>query len=415
MDTIISSQEQQKAKRSRFIRFAWIGAVVIIALFLFRNLLKTSVEQADLRIGKVEQGPIENAITASGLVVPAFEQVITSPVSAAIRKVFLTSGTNVETGDLILELEEGYVKLEVDKLKDELELKQNNVTRLKLEYDKNLRDLELEDQIKALQLSSLEAQLADVTRLEGVGGATQEEVEKADLALKIARLEKKKLENDLGFRKQSITSDRRNLELEVQIQAKRLQELQQKLNETKVQAPQEGVITWVNEDIGKQVNEGESLVRLANLTSFRVEATSSDMYADRIKMGLPVKIRINGQDLPGLITLILPAVENNTVQFHIALEDPKHDLLRSNMRVEVYIITDRKENVLRVPNGPAFTGAREQEIFVVKGDYAEKRWVRIGLNNLDYVEIQGDVQPGERVIISDTKDYLHLDRFELKE
>ncbi|MEM7375097.1 MAG: HlyD family efflux transporter periplasmic adaptor subunit [Bacteroidota bacterium] len=414
MDSVISVSEQQKAKRSKIIRFAWIGAVVIILFFLFRNVLKTSVELDEIRIGKVEQGPIENAITSSGLVVPAFEQIVTSPVSAAIKKVHLRSGTDVVGGELILELEQGYVQLEVDKLQDELELKKNNVTRLKLEYDKNLRELELEDQIKGLQLSSLEAQLADVKRLREVGGATQEEVEKADLALKIARLEKKKLENDLGFRKQSLNSDRRNLELEVQIQEKRLLELQRKLNETKVKAPQEGVITWVNEDIGKQVNEGESLVRLANLTSFRIEATSSDMYADRINTGLPVKVRINGQDLTGYITLILPAVENNTVQFHVSLDDPTHTSLRTNMRVEVYIITERKENVLRVVNGPAFTGAREQEVFVVKGDHAEKRWVRIGLNNLDYVELQGNIQPGEQLIISDTKDYLHLDRFDLK-
>ena len=414
MDTVISAKEQQKAKRSRIIRFAWIGAVVIVGFFLFRNVLRTNVDAADLRIGKVERGIIENAISSSGLIVPAFEQTITSPVSAAIKAVHLPSGTNVGPGDLILELEEGYVQLEVDKLKDELELKKNNVSRLKLEYDKNLRELGLEDEIKALELSSLEAQLADVTRLEKVGGATREEVEKADLALKIARLEKKKLENDLGFKKQSINGDRRNLELEVQIQAKRLLELQRKLDETKVKAPQNGVITWVNEDIGKQVNEGESLVRLANLTSFRVEATSSDMYADRIKTGLPVKVRINGEDLSGYITLILPAVENNTVQFHVQLDDPKHPSLRTNMRVEVYIITERKDNVLRVVNGPAFTGAREQEIFVINGEQAEKRWVRIGLNNLDYVELQGDIQPGERVIISDTKDYLHLDRFDLK-
>ena len=80
---------------------------------------------------------------------------------------------------------EEYVALEFEKLADELELKKNNVTLLKLEYDKNLRDLELEDEIKALQLSSLEAQLTDAERLQKIGGATQEEVEQAELNLKI--------------------------------------------------------------------------------------------------------------------------------------------------------------------------------------------------------------------------------------
>jgi len=170
----------------------------------------------------------------------------------------------------------------------------------------------------------------------------------------------------------------------------------------------------VSEDIGKNVAEGEMLVRLANLSSFRIEGTVSDLFADQIKVGLPVKVRINQEDLPGRIISILPAVTNNTIAFNVALEDPSNQALRPSMQTELFIVTRSKENALRVPNGPAFTGAREQEVFVVEGDKAYRRRLRV-VSSLDYMELVGDIRPGERVIISDMQDYRHLEVIDLKQ
>ena len=84
------------------------------------------------------------------------------------------------------------------------------------------------------------------------------------------------------------------------------------------------------------------------------------------------------------------------------------------MRVEVFIINDKKENVLRVRNGPAFTGGAIQDVFVVRGQRAIKQQVRVGLVNVNYVEIIGnDLEIGDQVIVSDVKDYKHLEEISL--
>ncbi|MDX2246028.1 MAG: HlyD family efflux transporter periplasmic adaptor subunit [Bacteroidia bacterium] len=414
MDSPISQSQQTKDRRWRIFRLLLIVPGLVFAAMLFRYLLRPSAESASFRFATVEQGEVENAISTTGLVVPAYEQLLTSPITARLNKVLHRAGTSVKTGELILELDEEYTRLQYEQLGDELELRKTNVTSLKLTYDKDLRDLELRDQIKALQLSRLEAQLADARQLQAVGGTAKEEVKQAELALQIARLEKSQLENELAYRKESLASDRLKLELEVQIQEKRLAELARKLNETRLRAPNEGVITWINEDIGKNIAEGEALVRLSNLSGFRIEGTGSDLYADRIRVGLPVKVRINREVLPGLITSIAPAVEQNSLQFQVTLENPSAEALRPNMQVEVYVITDRKADALRVVNGPAFTGAKEQDIFVVEGDLARKQRVKVGLNSLEYVELQGNIRPGDKIILSDMRDYQHLDQIKLK-
>ncbi len=411
MDRNISDSEVNKGRALSIIKYVIIIGALFAALWWGQGFLKKSGDRSDFYIVSVERGDIQNTLTATGTVVPSVERQINSPVSTEIKKVVKSTGEFVKKGDLILELDQEFTKLTYNQLADELQLRRNNVDKLKLEYDKNLRDLDYQNQIKSLQLDELSAQVKDQKRLQEVGGATAEEVEQAELQLKVAQLEKKMLENELSYRQSVNVNEKKGLELEYTIQENKLAELRRKLRETNVKAPQEGVITWVNEDIGKKVLEGETLVRLANLDKFRVEASSSDRNTNKISVGMPVKVRINRKDLSGVISTILPAVENNTVKFYIDLDASNDDVLRPNIRAEVFIITDKKDDVLRVKNGPAFKGAKTQYIYVVDGDQATKRRINKGLQNSDYVEILNNLKDGDKIIISDMEDYDHLESF----
>jgi len=416
MDRPISDTKKKRRLGKNALRITGLIAVLVGALFVLRSMLTKELDYKDFQTATVEVGKVEEAITASGLVVPAFEQQLTAPVTAAIQEVRRQSGDQVERGDTILQLDEEYIRLQYESLADQLELKKNKITRLRHEYDKNIQDLAYESEIKALQISSLEAQLADTKRLREIGSATPEEVDQAQLQLDIARLEKQKLDNELRFREQVLPGDRRNLELEVRMEEKKSSELSRKLRETSVIAPRSGVITWINEDLGKQVSEGELLVRLADLQRYRIEATCSDRYAAQVKIGLPVRVRINQTDLNGRISTILPAVENNTVAFIVELDEPDHPKLRPNRRVEVYLIANAREQALRLKNGPAFRGKTIQPLFVVDGKEARRTEARIGLTSVDYVELlETDLQPGQQVIISDMAAYEHLEQIKLEE
>lgn len=415
MDRPVSAAKQRKNSYKKSLTYIFIALAVVAGFFLLRKALKTKVNTNDFQMAQIEIGKVANAISANGSVVPAFEQQVNAPIATVIKEVLVRSGAAVEAGVLLMQLDDEYIQLQFDQIKDQVELKKNNITRLRFEYEKNLNDLRFENEIKGLQLSSLEAQLKDAERLQEIGSATVEEVEQAKLDLEIAQLEKKKLDNNLQFKEKTIKNDRRNLELEMLIEEKKLKEFQRKLTETSVKSPRAGVVTYINESIGQKVNEGEALVRLANLEAFRIEASCSDRYANLVKVGLPVKVRINATDLNGYISSILPAVENNTLEFIVELEDYSHEALRPNLRVEIFIISEEKEQVLRVRNGSAFTGAVEQALYVIRGEEAIRERVTIGLTSKDYVElINTNLKAGDRVIISNMEDYDHLQRITLK-
>lgn len=411
MDRQLSTKEQSKGRFKRWIYI--IGGAIILfgAIYLMRSMLSNKADRSDFFIATVEKGDVTNTISAAGIVTPAFEREINAPVATEIKSVSLSTGADVKKGDLILELDQEYTKLEYDKLKDELDLRKNNIEKLKLQFDKDLRDLDYRDQIKALQVDELIAQVADQNRLLNIGGGTAEELEQAELKLKVAKLEKRMLENELEYNRSVNVKEKKGLELEYTIQEKRLKELQRKLTETSVRSPQEGVITWINEDIGRTVAAGETLVRIADLGRYVIEATSSDRNSEKLIVGLPVNVRIGTNDLEGSISRILPAVENNTVKFYVELDKSNSKHLRPNIRAEVFIITDKKENVVRVKNGAAFRGAGSQEVFFLEGNKAVKRRIKRGISNADFVEIETNAKPGEQIIISDMSDYRHLDEF----
>ena len=415
MDREISKKNRFRANVLKWLKYLLIFIVFISLYFLARNLLKIKASSTEFHIAKVEKGNIQNMLTASGVVVPSFEREINAPVNTEIKKVILSKGSEVKKGQLILELDQEFTRLEYEKLYDELELKRNNIFKLKLKYDKDLMDLDYQNQIKSLQLSELKTQVIDQKRLLDIGGSTQEDLEQAELNLKVAELEKKMLENNLAFARNVNVKEKENLELEYKIQEKRLKELARKLEETSVKAPLDGVITWINEDIGRTVIAGEPLVRIAVLDSYLVEANASDRNSEKIEVGMPVTVRINRQDLKANISTVLPEVENNSVKFLVEFENKNEGILRPNMRAEVFIITGEKNNILRVKNGAGFKGAKNQDVFVIRGDEAIRTKIIKGLSNSDFVEISGDeIQLGDEIIISDMKDYEHLDRFIIK-
>ncbi|MEM1214454.1 MAG: HlyD family efflux transporter periplasmic adaptor subunit [Bacteroidota bacterium] len=416
MDREIDSSILGKERRRQWGKWVAIALLLLIGIWALRQWLRPTAKASDFRIATVEQGPLESTVTAAGLVTPSFEQQVNAPIATEIEKIHLRTGTQVQADELILSLRKTFLELDVNARKSRLAVRENSVELLQLELQRDLQELEYDDEIKGLEVAAAEAQLVDTKRLLTIGSSTAEEVEQAETRLRILRLEKGKLENELTYRRQSLTGRQREVELEANIERQEVRELERKLQLTEVRAPGPGVITWINENIGEQVPEGNPLVRIADLRSFQLEASCSDRYSDRINVGQTVRVRLNDETLDGQISRILPAVANNTVEFLVQLAQPDHPQLRPNMRLEVFVVTARRENVLRVQQGAAFKGGQRQYVFKVVGQEARRLEARIGISNGSFIELQHpDLKAGDRIIISDTEDYDALTTIQLKD
>lgn len=414
MDKPLESSHRRKKTLRLILTALLITGLLVLAHREFGKLASRPLEISRLLTGTAQSGSIENSITAAGRVKPMSELTLTSPLNTRIKTIFLKNGTVVQPGEIILDLDTEFAALEYEQLQDELELKDNNVIRMKLELEKNIRDIELDDRIKDLQVSNFQSLLADEERLLKIGGTTQEEVDKARQNLAIARFEKQKLENELEYRKASIESDVRNERIQSSIQKNRLAEIRKKIDLATVKAPVAGVITWLDDNPGNQVTEGSPLVRIANLSQYTIEGRLSDIHTGKIQIGMPVQIRVGRDILKGHIDQILPAIENNAIQFRISLEDPESENLRPNMKVDVRIVTHSKEHGLYIPNGPAIRSGKNQVLFIISNGEALARSVEIGMRTPEKVEILSGLEVGEKVVLSDMSAYEKRPKIRLK-
>jgi len=414
MDQEIPLDIRKKESTARILKIIGGIAFLVIVLVGFRMILKPTLEIKNIRTATAELGSIEATISASGIVIPEFEQVITSPITARINQVAFYSGDNVKAGESIMQLDKETILTDLEKLKDEQSLKINKAQQMQLLLEKNLSDLKSQYEIKKLQIASLESLLKDENHLKKIGGSSEYNVRAAELNLEIAKKEALLLEKQIQNQNEANAVDLRGLSFEIGIQEKEINEIERKIELAQVKAQQNGVITWVNDDLGTRVSEGEILAKIADLNSFKVEGSISDVYAGKLRNGGDVVVRINKTDLRGRITNIHPAVENGIITFIVKLEGKDHELLRSNLRVEVFVVTSFANEIVRVKNGPFYNGTVDQKVFVVKDGKAIRRKVDIGASNFDFVELKNGIEPGEEVIISDMEDYEHQKEIQLE-
>jgi HlyD family secretion protein len=401
-----------------FKRAALIGSLVLIvsAGFIWGPaLLRPSIHRNKIRTARVDRGPVEAGISASGTVVPEFEAVLSSPIDARVIRVLKQTGAAVSVGDPIIELDMSGSQLELERINQNLELKQNQQAKARLEFEHTLSDLQSRMEIKRLELQSYGARLNQYRTLYKDGLIAADDVRRAELEEAKARTELRQLEASRQNAEQTTDSQIKGLAMEMAILHKEKSAAASELNLATTKSDRKGVLTWVVTEEGSTVRKGEVIARLADLRSFRIDATISDVHAGDIRIGMPVEVKANDETkLDGSITNILPAIKDGILTMQIGLEDKASKILRPNLRVDVQIITERRDNILRIQKGPALTGQGSNDVFVIRGTAAIKTPVRLGLSSFDAFEVLSGLMEGDEVIISDVSDYLHLKEFEIK-
>ena len=398
-------------------RVAWAGASValVVAVLLFLpGWLRPSVERDRIRTGKVDRGPVEGVVEASGMVIPAFEGVLSSPVEARVEKILKRPGEVVRQGEEIVALDMGASRLTLERLEDQLAKKVNEQEQLRLSLEKSLSDLRGQIERQKLDAEAAQYRAEGNQKLRGDGLVSEQMLKASEVEAKKARIELAQLEESVRNARRSTDAQLRGLELDLAILRKERDEARRQLLLASTRSDRAGVLTWVVLQEGATVQRGQVIAKIADLDSFRVEATVSDIHASRLRSGLPVRVMLDGQPLSGTLAQIDPTIENGAVKFFVDLDEPKHSKLRNNLRLDVLVVTDSKSNVLRVPKGPFTAGGSKEPVFVIEGDQAIRREVRFGISGYDHFEVIDGLDVGDEVILSDMREYTRLAEVKLK-
>ena len=392
-------------------RVAFAGTALSVAAFVVVGLprvLRPSVSRDRIRTARVDAGAVEASITASGTVMPEREAVLSSPVDARVVRILKQPGDRVRKGEALLELDLSQSVLELEQKNRDLSLKLNQQAKTRQDLEAQLVEVGGRAEIKGLQLQSYRSQLTRTRELFASGLVSQESLHQAELAEAQAAIELRQLEEQKKSAERSTRTQLEGLDLEAATLRKQRLEAERQLNLGTTKADRDGVVTWTVTEEGATVRKGEVIARLADLSTFRVDATVSDVHARTLVPGLPVRVVVGSETLRGEVAQVEPAIKNGAMTFKVALADRANALLRSNLRVDVLVLTDRKAQALRVQRGPATEGTGTREVFVVKGEAARRTTVEIGVTGFEACEVVRGLQAGDEVIVSDMTAFQHV-------
>ncbi len=380
--------------------------VALLATFAWGPAFLTpSVTRARVRTSLVSVGPIESTLTASGTVVPEFEQVLAAPLDARVLRILKRPGDKVQRGDPIVQLDVSDSESEVKTVDNKVSIKENEQSQLRVSLENTLIELKSQLEVKRLEVQSLGLDASQNRKLRSDGLISDEQLRKSEVQWQRALIELKKLEESIQNAEKSTRAQLAGRDIEMAILRQEKQDKERRLRLATTQADRDGVLTWVVQEVGSVVKQGAVIARVADLSSFRVEATLSDVHASQLTPGLPARVLANEKMLDGTITSILPTIKDGAMTIVIGLKDKANPNLRSNLRVDVYVVSGHKDKALKIKRGPAVPGEGIHDLFVIRGGVAVRTPVKIGLSSFEEAEVLSGLMEGDEVIVSDMSDY----------
>jgi HlyD family secretion protein len=178
-----------------------------------------------------------------------------------------------------------------------------------------------------------------------------------------------------------------------------LTELDRRLQALVVRAPVAARVGAVAVADRAAVAANTPLISVVDLSRLEVELQVAEAAAADLGLGMPVSLRIGGQDARGELAAIAPDVQAGQVLARVRFVGTPPDGLRQNQRVSARILIERKPNVLTVARGPFVEALGGHAAYVLDGDTAVRRTVRLGALGVAAVEVAEGLAAGDRVVI----------------
>ena len=196
-----------------------------------------------------------------------------------------------------------------------------------------------------------------------------------------------------------------------------LQQAERRLEEARLVAPFAGTVIAVNYDAGDFVNANLPAMSLADLSVYQIEVLVDETDIARIAPGQRAEISLDAYPdvaLTGAVRMVAPqgSVTQGVVNFPVTIDLNMENLpsgpgpggtgVLLEMTANVRIVQEVRQDVLLLPlEAIRREGAREYVL--VSDPSGEPRRVEVvtGQFKEDQVEVQGDLQEGEEVLLSE--------------
>ncbi|MFZ5911726.1 MAG: efflux RND transporter periplasmic adaptor subunit [Chloroflexota bacterium] len=179
------------------------------------------------------------------------------------------------------------------------------------------------------------------------------------------------------------------------------------LDQARISAPFDGVVTDASALPGDQVALGEMAFQVDDLSRLLIDLEVSEVDINSISVGQEVTVNfdaVQGKDYRGVVAEVAGAgtVSEGSVDFKVTVELTDADeLVKPGMTAAVLIQVRNIEDALLVPNRAVRVVDNQRVVYVLEGETLTPIEVRLGATSDTYSEVVGgDLQAGDLIVLN---------------
>lgn len=372
-------------------------------------------------VAPVERATMVQAVPVTGTLKALREAAVTAQVSARVVEVRVREGDTVSKGQVLATLDRTELTTQADQNRAAVEAAEAHLqaARKRLQVlEMGARSEEREIARSRLEqaeaaLRQAEADLARMRRLFDQGGIAKQQLDGAQTAYDTARTNRDAARQTLeltekGPRPEEIEAARQEVKAAaagLEQAGAALARAQEMLGYTVIRSPLSGVVYERHIEPGEIVSTmgGPPLLRIADLSSVYYEATVPERLAPQVHAGQRAQVMVHWDGeraFQGKVELLVPVADPESRNFlaRVAIEKAA-GITMPGVYASGSIVVQERADALTVPKDAIVERSGRSLVFVITGDKAEEREVKIGLTERTRAEILSGVQAGERVVV----------------
>ena len=368
-------------------RIAWTAALVVIAGSLTAAMWPDP-EVVDVAVAA--RGPLTVTVNAEARSRTRYRFIVTAPVTGRLQRLWLHPGDEVKIGVPIAVI----APLPMDAAS--VEAARGRVIAASAAV------LDAETRVRqGRESAAFAARTAERYReIERVGGISRQQLEEATVAARLRADDLRAAEARVRAAAAELSAARAALPSERQAQG---------AHSVVVHAPSAGRVLSLPEESERVVTAGTPIMEIGRPEDLEVVADVLSEDAVRITPGAAVELGGWGgaETLDGVVASVEPGAR--TVVSALGVDEQRVNViiaplraagaLGDGYRLDARIVVWQADKVLTVPASAVFSVASSARVFVIEGERARERTVRIGQRSETAAEVLEGVRDGDTVVL----------------
>ena len=424
-EPIFASTAASSRKRPPLPIWLFVAAIAAAAIFVGASLLaaRPQAETVVVRgatVSVVARKTIRDIVSVSGVLELSRKEILTSPGDGTVERVLVDEGDQVAAGQELLRIDtdELEASLSTKKLSLEKLIRQGEQDEAERRFSRRQNEISIAAAERALTDARAEADRVESLYRKKFASESELSAAKGKLSNAEGSAEESKLKQEQAETLYLLSQ--KNQKVDMEILAAEIADLQATIAACVVRSVRGGTVYSLSAETGGTVKAYAELAVVADPQDVRAALDVPETRIASVSKGMSVTVYVGDSSYPARVETVAPSATSSSSSAGSVVRvtagfDKKPERPTIGGSVSGEIVAGTIADALVLPRGAFLSSGNYAAAYVVSGGTASKKAASFGIADGSLIQVVSGLAEGEHVIVSDYRDFIHLDTFPFDE